>query len=832
MPKLVITDNEGSRTLALDREVKAGRLAENEIQLKVPEASRHHCRFFDEKGVWFVEDMGSSNGTLVNGRKVSKFELQDGDLISVGAVTMRFLDSAATPEEKGAAAGGGWGDDEISLETETFLVLGAPGREGEVVKVKGDRMTIGRKGKHDLVLSDASISQDHAEIKKAGGSWTIRDLGSSNGTFVDGERVTEATLPSGAVVTFGEIAATFGVGDSAEFGPPRAAAVARAETTILDTESAFADPTFALSEVPEKKSPLPSILAVLLLLGLAGGVAWLYMNRQKLQSDQGGTVTVNYANNLVPRHFWSFEPNDLPPTGEENGGWHKEDAVDTASAGEVPNPVHSGDQAWSISRQESDKATPATWAFLSGSTETEISVNSGSVYKLSGWIYNDSGKPIPGLAVAWIEPVSGEAAREVAREVVPAATPAKKWTQVSGFVQAPDGASRVRVGVVSGGVGDVVFDDIVLETAQPPAGRAAEVRGFRSWLTSGGATRVFHFARPVSDGMGIWKVTEAGLLPPWQAIVPKAANEGLGGTLRDGGADVAIRLIPAENAFSLRWDLSAAAPGHAIVIPLPAAVEDVNVTLLEGAAARRMRAAFSKAAADGVIVGGQGDRMRIRFLDGQEKPFSAQLDVVTDSGRPLLKLDLGDRKDVLFRCELSFDAEMASAREKITNAGQKAAAQKYGEAIALYDQVLAEFPFDEATEKQASAAQERLMNEGRARIRALSTRVDDAKFFRTARVDDELFAEIQVDMARLAGTKLEPELKIKLDELTAERTKSAAEKNDAAAHAAYLRAEDYATGKEDRRAIAIQLLEMVISRYPDTEWAEKAKQLLERLKSK
>src|SRR5262245_51223204 len=107
MPKLVITDNEGSRTLALEREVKAGRLAENEIHLKVPEASRHHCRFFEEKGSWFVEDMGSSNGTLVNGRKVSKFELQDGDLISVGAVTMRFLDSAPTAEEKGTAAA--WG---------------------------------------------------------------------------------------------------------------------------------------------------------------------------------------------------------------------------------------------------------------------------------------------------------------------------------------------------------------------------------------------------------------------------------------------------------------------------------------------------------------------------------------------------------------------------------------------------------------------------------------------------------------------------------------------------------------------------------------------------
>src|SRR5262245_41702601 len=355
MPKLVITDSEGSRTLALDREVKAGRLAENEVQLKVPEASRHHCRFFEEKSNWFVEDMGSSNGTLVNGRKVSKFELQDGDLISVGAVTMRFLDSAPTAEETGAA-GRGWGDDEISLEAETFLVLGAPGRIGEIVKIKGDRLTVGRKGKHDLVLSDPSVSQDHAEIKKTASGWVVRDLGSSNGTFVEGKKVSEAPLPSGSVVTFGEIAATFGTGDSAEFGPPEAAvAPTRAATQILDTESAFADPTFALSEVPEKKSVLPSVLAILLLLGLMGGAAWLYINRAKLSGEQAGTTgPVNVANNLIPRHFWSFEAHDPGPAGDENGGWHKDDAIDTASAGEVPSPVHSGDQAWSIARQDSD----------------------------------------------------------------------------------------------------------------------------------------------------------------------------------------------------------------------------------------------------------------------------------------------------------------------------------------------------------------------------------------------------------------------------------------------------------------------------------------------
>jgi pSer/pThr/pTyr-binding forkhead associated (FHA) protein len=838
MPKLVITDTEGSRTVALDREVKAGRLAENDIQLKVPEASRHHCRFFEEKGSWFVEDMGSSNGTLVNGRKVSKFELQDGDLIAVGAATMRFLDTAPTAAEAGAPAGG-WGDDEISLEEQVFLVLGAPGRHGEVVRISGDRITVGRKPKHGLVLAEPSVSQDHAEIRKAGGEWVLKDLGSSNGTFVDGERVSEARIRSGAVVTFGEIGTTFGIGDPADFSAPEPAVAVEsghAETTIMETESAFADPTFALSEVEERKSPVASVLAILLLAVLAGGLGWLYMNRGRLSGDRddgGGGDATSLASNLVPQKFWSFEPVDVDPAAEEQAGWHKEDAIDPASAGEVGDVSRSGDQAWSIERREAERPGSATWVSLSGGAECDLGVTPGATYRLGGFVRLRSGEPAPGIAVTWLEPLAGGETREVARDVVPAVAESGRWTAAFGLVQAPEGANRAHVGLVLGGIGEALYDDVVFEPAATPPERSLDVRGFRAWLGESGAVRVFHFARAVSDGMGVRKVVPEGVVPPWQAFVPASGgNAGaVAGALRDGGATVSVALAPEENAFRATWRFGGPTPGQAILIPLAGATGEVDVTLVDGDRARRMRAAFQGANAGGVIVGGQGDRMRIRFLDAEQKPFSTGLDVVTDGGRSFLKLDRGDRASIVLHCDLSFDAELSQARELIARAGDAASRQRFGEAMTLYDEVLARFPFDETIERQASAALEKLTSDGRARIRAFTARVDDARFFRTARLDDDLVAEMQADVERYAGTSLEPELKARLDELSAERKKSAAEKHDGEAKRTFQRAQDYLDMKQSRREVAITLLEMVVNRYPDTEWAQQAQALLEKLKA-
>ena len=65
-------------------------------------------------------------------------------------------------------------------------------------------LTLGRVDANDVVVSETVVSGTHARLVGAGAEWTIEDLGSTNGTFVDGERVAVARLASGARVRVGD----------------------------------------------------------------------------------------------------------------------------------------------------------------------------------------------------------------------------------------------------------------------------------------------------------------------------------------------------------------------------------------------------------------------------------------------------------------------------------------------------------------------------------------------------------------------------------------------------------------------------------------------------
>jgi FHA domain/Domain of unknown function (DUF1707) len=65
------------------------------------------------------------------------------------------------------------------------------------------RLTIGRSSHCHLVLADDTVSRRHAELRADDGRWLLRDLGSSNGTWVNGRRVVEAEVRPGDVVQLG-----------------------------------------------------------------------------------------------------------------------------------------------------------------------------------------------------------------------------------------------------------------------------------------------------------------------------------------------------------------------------------------------------------------------------------------------------------------------------------------------------------------------------------------------------------------------------------------------------------------------------------------------------
>jgi serine phosphatase RsbU (regulator of sigma subunit) len=84
-------ENGQRRVLPLERSpVVIGRSETCELQLAAPEVSRQHCRIVPGPGGWELEDLGSQNGTRVNGQRVARHRLADGDRIEFGAAVVQF----------------------------------------------------------------------------------------------------------------------------------------------------------------------------------------------------------------------------------------------------------------------------------------------------------------------------------------------------------------------------------------------------------------------------------------------------------------------------------------------------------------------------------------------------------------------------------------------------------------------------------------------------------------------------------------------------------------------------------------------------------------------
>lgn len=95
------------------------------------------------------------------------------------------------------------------------LVVISGNAVGNRVTVHGN-LLIGRDPHSSLVLNDPGVSGRHATLEDRGGTWTLVDLGSTNGTFVNGHRVTEADLRSGDKLGFGSSVVRFEIQDGAD----------------------------------------------------------------------------------------------------------------------------------------------------------------------------------------------------------------------------------------------------------------------------------------------------------------------------------------------------------------------------------------------------------------------------------------------------------------------------------------------------------------------------------------------------------------------------------------------------------------------------------------
>jgi len=189
-PRLVIrVPGQPLREVPLDRATfTVGRKPDNDIVLPHNYVSGYHGRLERRDTAWHYLDLGSTNGTFVNGQRVQSAILRDGDILRIGdpqgnsvGLTFRAAGAAGAP----APAAGVIGMGATTLGMKTSLV-------------------IGRDPQADVPLQAPVISWHHARLDRTPQGHMLTDLNSTNGTFVNSQRLTRPyPLQQGDVVQIG-----------------------------------------------------------------------------------------------------------------------------------------------------------------------------------------------------------------------------------------------------------------------------------------------------------------------------------------------------------------------------------------------------------------------------------------------------------------------------------------------------------------------------------------------------------------------------------------------------------------------------------------------------
>lgn len=137
-----------------------------------------------------------------------------------------------------------------------------------------ETLTVGRVADNGLQIDHVSVSSHHAEIVFNDGAWELRDLGSTNGTFLNGERVETATLRQGDEVRFGAVDCAVALEDQALAQEAAAPASAPIEVGTSSNRPAGFVSTSPIPKVVSEKDPIAMALIAAAVVGvLAFGAA-------------------------------------------------------------------------------------------------------------------------------------------------------------------------------------------------------------------------------------------------------------------------------------------------------------------------------------------------------------------------------------------------------------------------------------------------------------------------------------------------------------------------------------------------------------------------------
>jgi pSer/pThr/pTyr-binding forkhead associated (FHA) protein len=124
MAKLILEcEDRAAREYAVEKTVTIGRLSDNVVVLDHPSVSSHHACVFSDGEQCIVEDLQSTNGTFVNGRRVARRTLRNGDVVLVGKHKIKFdqLANAQAAAPAGAESASPNNGETVFLDNRTLL---------------------------------------------------------------------------------------------------------------------------------------------------------------------------------------------------------------------------------------------------------------------------------------------------------------------------------------------------------------------------------------------------------------------------------------------------------------------------------------------------------------------------------------------------------------------------------------------------------------------------------------------------------------------------------------------------------------------------------------
>lgn len=271
-----------------------GRDAGCDVVVPSPEVSRKHAEVLAGTDGYTVTDL-STNGVLVNGQRIASSQtLSRGDVLRIGGEDFRFYADAAqaaasaqpapvAPVAPVAPAPPAAAPAPAAAQAPAAVVARPALASIEIVNegpLKGARFDIevplthvGRGAHNDIVLADDSVSDSHAKIQKREAGWYVVDMGSTNGTYVGGQRISgEAALKGQSSVRFGKIRATF-----TPAAEPRDASGGTRVIAGLSVDQArkMSREVEATEKEPEAKSGVPAWVWVLVLVLVAAGAFFI-----------------------------------------------------------------------------------------------------------------------------------------------------------------------------------------------------------------------------------------------------------------------------------------------------------------------------------------------------------------------------------------------------------------------------------------------------------------------------------------------------------------------------------------------------------------------------